>query len=91
MSNDEVVTVWKIPKDAEIDIGEFHDVGIYPTGELMAICDDESAATEFVEYLEAHSPSDRHGETMEDAPYMFVFGFQDVRSTYTEPEEVPEP
>lgn len=77
MSDDELVLVWKIPDmDTPTDVGDFHDIGIYPTGELMAICESEEDAMELVEHLEELSPSERFGEEMDEAPYQFTLTYQ---------------
>lgn len=77
---EQVVLVWKVPRegDIDIDIGDFHEIGIYPSGELMAVCRSEDVANSVIKRLKENSPSDRFGETMSDAPYVFVKSFRNL-------------
>lgn len=76
MSDDELVLVWKIPDVGDFECDHYHEVGIYPSGELMAICESEEDAKDLVEHLEELSPSERFGDSMEDAPYTFSVSYE---------------
>lgn len=73
----EIFLVWKVPKE-RIDAQTFHEVGIYPSGELMGVFKTEDEAEELISDLEDHSPSDRFGETMRDAPYQFTISVREI-------------
>lgn len=76
-----VFPVWKIPCADEIDTGGFPDIGIFPTGELMGVCETEEGAEDFIEDLEQNSPSEQFGETMDDAPYQFTISHRIVKTS----------
>lgn len=59
---------------AEFDDGEhnpYFERGVFPVGEVMGIFDEKEAAEQRKEFLESISPSERFGETMDEAPYDF--------------------
>ena len=72
---DEVVLVWKLPKEKLQDVGDFHKRGIYPSGELMAICENEDDANELVEKLQ-NSSSGRFDNN--NLPYKFAVSNKDI-------------
>ncbi len=67
--------VWKVPATWDTDE---HDPwakrGIFPRGSRLATCRTEAEAEEIKETLEESSPSERFGESMDEAPYKFVIG-----------------
>lgn len=87
--SEKVYCVWKIPDDEEQfdeERNPFHDCGVYPTGELMAIKPTRGRAEHLVGQLELHSPSERFGRhedsrenDMDDAPYQFYISEREVR------------
>lgn len=80
MSEEHVYLVYKVPSEREIDIGEFPDVGIFPAGELLAICETESAAEDQVDRLESEGPSPQFGDSIDDAPYEFSISERVLRT-----------
>lgn len=84
--------VWKVPK-GRIRTTEYHKSGVYPAGELMAICPTEEDADKHINYLEEFSPSAKFGESenprnnsMEDAPYFFTKSNRDVTTHGKNPD-----
>lgn len=76
---DEIFLVWKIP-DEDFDSSPYHDIGIYPTGELMDVLPTENEARETINLLRRGSPSPRFGDyqdsaknSMDEAPYRFTW------------------
>lgn len=70
----DLALVWKVPKDPDIDVGEYMENGIFPTGELMAVCPSKEVARQHRAYLREHSPSDRFDEQ----PYEFKISYRDM-------------
>lgn len=70
--SENVFLVWKIPAEPMGETEGWDEVGIYPSGELMAVCPTQEAGLERKAELEHGSPSECFGATMEDAPYQFV-------------------
>ena len=65
-NRERVHLVWKIPTEGS-DVSCWHDIGIYPSGELMAVCRTKAAAEKAIEQLES-----AFGDSMDDAPYRFI-------------------
>lgn len=64
--------VWKVPKKEHVpEECPYSDIGIFPSGERLAVCPSRYDADQVKEELEIFGPSSRFGETMEDAPYEF--------------------
>lgn len=65
--------LWKVPTDWDPDVDcPWAEKGIFPRGSLLVRCREEDTAEEIKELLEESSPSERFGETMDDAPYEFM-------------------
>lgn len=82
----QVVLVWKVPEDT-YDESVFEQSGVYPSGELMAVCGSYEAAEAHIEMLRENSPSERFGDSedvtendMDDAPYQFATSNREVIS-----------
>lgn len=79
---DRVYIVRKVPDTdvvEDFDGGDYSDCGIYPSGEIMSVFETREKADDYTYTLRKNSPSDRFGETMEDAPYQFfITGYEAV-------------
>lgn len=89
MLHGNVSLVWKVP---DLDYDEdnddhqaplYYEHGIHPTGELMAVCETPERAEQHINMLENRSPSDRFGNTMDDAPYRFTITVKEVKPDMT--------
>lgn len=80
-SNSDIVhLVWKVPYQ-DYDDCPFAERGVYPTGQLMSIHRTRDDAEDHAENLRDAGPSERFGETMDDAPYEFVVTRMEVGDT----------
>lgn len=71
ISDDSMICIWKVPEEPIEEPG-YEDVGISVAGELMGLCENYDLAMQLIEILEEVSPSERYGDSMDDAPYLFT-------------------